>query len=136
MSVDPVNRLPAAFGDLLARRRNERKRTLEALAAATGLSAVEIASLERRDYGPTLKVFFRIANALGEEPALLFIDVVAAWRGDDADRAFYPSRFERLYRLGYHTKLGTSESRKESTARSPKQHTTQRGSTNSAMSEE
>ena len=106
---DPITRLPAAFGDVLVRRRNERKRTVEALAAATGLSAVEIASLERGAYGPTLKDFFRIASALGEEPAILFIDVMAAWRGDDADRSLYPSRpsgFERLYRLGYHHKIG------------------------------
>ena len=81
----------------------------EALAAAAGLSANEIASLECGDYGPTLKDFFRIANALGEEPAILFIDVVATWRGDDADRLLYPSRpssFERLYRLGYHHRIG------------------------------
>ena len=109
MSTDPITRLPAAFGDVLVRRRNERKRTVDALAAAAGLSANEIASLECGDYGPTLQDFFRIANALGEEPAILFIDVVATWRGDDADRLLYPSRpssFERLYRLGYHHRIG------------------------------
>jgi transcriptional regulator with XRE-family HTH domain len=102
MSPDSIERLPLAFADVLVRRRNEQKRTVEALAAATGLSATEIASLERGDYGPTLKDFFRIAIALGEEPAILFIDVVAAWRGDGEDSALYPSRpssFERLYRL-------------------------------------
>ena len=109
MSIDPVERLPAALGVVLVRRRDERKRTVKALAVATGLSAAEIASLERGDYGPTLKDFFRIASALGDEPAILFIDLVAAWRGDDADRSLYPSRpssFERLYRLGYHHKIG------------------------------
>ena len=109
MSTDPVTRLPAAFGDVLVRRRNERKKTVEALAAATGLSVTEIASLECGDYGPTLKDFFRIAKALGEDPAILFIDVIAVWRGDEADRSLYPSRpsnFERLYRLGFHQKIG------------------------------
>ena len=109
MNTDPIERLPAAFGDVLVRHRNERKRTVEALAAATGLSVTEIVSLECGNYGPTLKDFFRIAKALSEDPASLFIDVVAEWRGDDADRSLYPSRasnFERLYRLGYHHKIG------------------------------
>ena len=109
MSADPIARLPAVFGDVLARRRDERSRTVETLASSTGLSATEVASMERGDYELTLKDVFRIARAIGEEPAMLFVDVVAAWRGDDTDRSLYPSRpssFERLHRLGYYHKPG------------------------------
>ena len=40
---------------------------------------------------------------------MLFTDVIAAWRGDGGDSAFYKSRaskFARLYRLGYYHKAG------------------------------
>jgi hypothetical protein len=46
---------------------------------------------------------------LREEPAILFTDVIAAWRGDGGDSALYksrPSEFARLYRLGYYHKAG------------------------------
>ena len=108
MSADPITRLPAAFGDVLYRRRNEGKRTVEAFAAATGLSATEITSMECGDYAPTLTEFFRLARALSEDPAILFVDVVAAWRSDSND-PFNKSRasdFTRLYRLGCYLKPG------------------------------
>jgi transcriptional regulator with XRE-family HTH domain len=101
---DAIERVPTAFGDVLVRHRRERKWTVEALATAIGLSAIEIASLERGDYGPTLKDFFRIASAMREEPAVLFIDLVATWRTDPTDYGLYksrPSDCTTLFRLGY-----------------------------------
>jgi hypothetical protein len=58
---------------------------------------------------PTLTEFFRIASALREQPAILLADLIAAWRGDDADTWLYhgrPSDFVRLHRLGYRHKTG------------------------------
>ena len=107
MSADPISRLPAAFGSLLTRYRESW--TVEQLAAASGLSvpdAMRVASGQRE---PTLTEFFRIASALHEQPAILLTDVIAAWRGDDADHPLYrgrPSDFVRLYRLGYRHKAG------------------------------
>jgi transcriptional regulator with XRE-family HTH domain len=101
---DAIERVPTAFGDVLVRHRRERKWTIDALATAIGLSAIEIASLERGDYGPTLKEFFHIASALREEPTVLFIDLVAARRTDPTDYDPYksrPSDCTKLFRLGY-----------------------------------
>jgi transcriptional regulator with XRE-family HTH domain len=109
MGIESMERLYKAFGNLLVSRRRERKWTAYALATAAGMSESEVVGLELGEYGPTLKDLFRIAWALREEPTILLIDVVAEWRGDDADRSLYPSRpsnFERLYRLGYHHKIG------------------------------
>jgi transcriptional regulator with XRE-family HTH domain len=109
MSSDPLKRLPAAFGKVLKRRRIERKWTEEALAVAAGLSdAGEVIKLERGAREPTLTELFGIAQALADPPAILFIDIIAAWRGD-SDDPLYKSRasdFERLYRLGYYHKPG------------------------------
>jgi transcriptional regulator with XRE-family HTH domain len=104
MSIEPMERLYKAFGNVLVRRRRERKWTAYALATAAGMSESEVIGLELGEYGPTLKDFFRIANAFGEEPTILFIGVVAAWRGDSND-PLYKSRatdFTRIYRLGYY----------------------------------
>ena len=109
MNSDPLLRLLPAFGTLLIQRRVERNWTVEALADAIQSSVCEVSSMQRGEYGPTLPEFFRIARVIGEEPVMLLIDLIAAWRGDDADRSLYPSRpssFERLYRLGYHYKIG------------------------------
>ena len=108
MSTDPLLRLASAFGDVLVRRRSERHWTGEALATAAGLSAMEIANMERGSYGPTLLEFFRIARALDEQPAMLLIDVITAWRADPIDtlHSARPSDFARLFRLGYHHKPG------------------------------
>jgi hypothetical protein len=46
MSSDPISRLPAAFGALLACLRAKRKLTVEALATATGLFPSEVARME------------------------------------------------------------------------------------------
>jgi transcriptional regulator with XRE-family HTH domain len=101
---DAIERVPRAFGDVLVRRRREREWTVEALATAIGLSTIEIASLERGDCGPTLKELFHIASALREEPTVLFIDLVAAWRTDPTDYGLNksrPSDCTTLFRLGY-----------------------------------
>lgn len=108
MSTDPLLRLLPAFGDVLVRYRDQRKWTVDALASAAGLCVAEVKGLERGDYGPTLKDVFRLASALGEEPLLFLVDVVAAWRTDPTDTLHQsrPSDFPRLFRLGYHHKPG------------------------------
>lgn len=108
MSADPLLRLGPAFGDVLARGRAKRNWTLDVLAGATGLSPTEIRSMEAGDYGPSLLEFFRIAEALGEQPVMLLIDVVAAWRADPTDtlQGTRASDFARLMRLGYHHRPG------------------------------
>ena len=105
MNDDPLLRLLPAFGTLLIQHRVERNWTVEALAAAIQLSDAEVNSMERGEYGPTLPEFFRIARALGEEPVILLIDVITAWRSDPTDYRLYKSRVSdlaKLYRLGYH----------------------------------
>jgi len=106
MSTDPLSRLRHAFGNVLVRYRRERKLTVEAVAAAVGWSTAEVASMECGDYAPSLKDLFRVASAFDEEPAILFIDVVAAWRSNDGVPMTRASDFARLYRLGYHHKPG------------------------------
>lgn len=103
MSADPLLRLIPAFGEVLARCRTGRNWTLDSLAGASGLSRTEIRSMEAGDYGPSLFEFFRIAEALGEQPVMLLVDVVAAWRADPTDtlQGARPSDFARLMRLGY-----------------------------------
>jgi hypothetical protein len=49
-------------------------------------------------------IALRIASALREEPAVLFIDLVATWRTDPTDYGQYksrPSDCTTLFRLGY-----------------------------------
>jgi len=106
MSADPLLRLVPAFGDVLARSRAKRNWTIDALAAASGLSCMEIRGMEAGDYGPSLLEFFRIAEALRQQPVILLVDVVSAWRADPTDtlRSSRPSDFLRLFRLGYHHK--------------------------------
>ena len=109
MSVDPLRRLIPAFGDVLVRHRRERNWTVEALAAAAQLGVVEVKSMERGDYGPTLPEFFRLARALGEEAPFLLIDLISAWRADPTTffvNSSRPSDFQRLFRLGYDHKPG------------------------------
>jgi transcriptional regulator with XRE-family HTH domain len=105
MSADPLLRLLPAFGTLLIQHRVERKWTVEEFAAAIQLPVAEVTSMERGEYGPTLPEFFRIARGLGEEPVILLVDVIAAWRADPTDYRLYKSRasdLAKLYRLGYH----------------------------------
>jgi transcriptional regulator with XRE-family HTH domain len=108
MSADPLSRLVPAFADMFARHRAKQNWTIDAFATATGLSALEISSLEGGCYGPTLLDFFRIARALGEAPSVLLLGVIEAWRADPADilHQSRPSDFARLFRLGYHHKPG------------------------------
>jgi transcriptional regulator with XRE-family HTH domain len=106
MTEDPIARLPADFGRVLARLRADRKWSEEALATAVGLSgAGEVARIERGEREPTLTEIFRIARALGDPPTILLIDVISSWRADPIGEVLYKSRasdFARLYRLGYH----------------------------------
>jgi transcriptional regulator with XRE-family HTH domain len=108
MSTDPLSRLLPAFGEVLVRRRTKQQLTIEALATATGLSGPAIASIERGVYSPTLLDVFRIASALGEEPAMLLVDIIEAWRADPRDSSHQsrPADCVRLFRLGYHHKPG------------------------------
>ena len=109
MSADPIERLPGAFGDVLVRHRKKRSWSVDDLAMAAGLSAIEVKGLERGEYGPTLNDVFRIATALREEPLMLLIDVVSAWRADSMDnlQKSRASDFARLFRLGCHQKPGS-----------------------------
>lgn len=105
MSDDPLLRLLPAFGTLLIQHRVKRNWTVETLAASIQLSDVEVKRMERGEYGPTLPEFFRIARALGEEPVILLIDLITAWRTDPTDYRLYKSRasdLDKLYRLGYY----------------------------------
>lgn len=108
MSADPLARLLPAFGDVLVRYRKQRQWTVEALASAADLCVADVKGLERGEYGPTLKDVFRLASALREEPLILLVDVVAAWRADPTDTLYQsrPSDFARLFRLGYRHKPG------------------------------
>jgi transcriptional regulator with XRE-family HTH domain len=102
-TTDPLSRLLPAFGAVLVRARARRAWTVDSFAAAADLSPAEIAGMEHGEHGPTLLEFFQIARALGEEPTLLLVDVVAAWRADPAgSHESRPADFVRLYRLGYH----------------------------------
>jgi len=110
MSADPFEtRLTEAFSRVLVRRRIERNMTPEALAVKADLVDTKAVSMfERGDAPPTLTEFFKLAEALGEQPAFLLVDVVAEWRGDGTDpfHKTRPSDFERLFRLGYYHKIG------------------------------
>jgi transcriptional regulator with XRE-family HTH domain len=99
---DPLLGLPSAVGDVLVRHRKERKWTVEALATASGLSPVEIVSMEDGSYSPVLLDLVRIARALGVAPAILLCDVIAAWRADSVEILHRAHDFARLFRLGYH----------------------------------
>ena len=108
MSADPLSRLLPAFADVLARHRAKRNWSVDAFATAVGISPIEIRSMERGDYGPSLLEFFRIAEALNEKPALLLTELIEVWRADPMEtrRQSRASDFARLFRLGYHHKPG------------------------------
>ncbi len=109
MSTDSLSRLLPAFGKVLVRYRVERKLTVEALADAIQLPFDEVERMERGHYGSTLPEFFRIADALGEQPTMLFIDLITAWRADAIGDLLHKSRasdFARLYRLGWYQASG------------------------------
>lgn len=101
-------RLFAAFGQVLVRHRRKRNWTAYRLGLDADLSGGEIIGRESGEHAPTLRDFFRIANALGAEPALLFIDLLSAWRADptDTNRTFRPHDITRPSRLAYHHKPG------------------------------
>jgi transcriptional regulator with XRE-family HTH domain len=104
MSEDPLKRLPIAFGKLLTRLRVELNMTQDTLALATDLPDTNaVMAMEQGEREPTLTELFRIANALRMPHAILFVDIVEAWRHDPTDHGVYTSRasdFAQLYRLG------------------------------------
>jgi transcriptional regulator with XRE-family HTH domain len=105
---DPIKRLPSTFGKLLLRMRSDRRLTPEALAKSAGLSAINITKMERGEREPLLTELFRIASSLGEEPSILLVNVISAWRADPTEhlQQSRASDFTRLFRLGYHHKPG------------------------------
>ena len=80
MTADPIYRLPVVFGEVLARYRGEKRLTVAEFANAAGYSSQEVVSLECGSNGATLKDFFRLARALGLEPPILLVKVIAEWR--------------------------------------------------------
>jgi transcriptional regulator with XRE-family HTH domain len=109
MSDDPIMRIPTALGRVIKRLRVAGELSVETISRSSGLTVEEINGIERGECETTLTEFFWLARALREEPAILFTDVIAAWRGDGGDSALYksrPSEFARLYRLGYCHKAG------------------------------
>ena len=109
MSDDPIMRIPTALGRVIKRLRVGGGRSVETISKSSGLTVKEIDGIERGEREATFTEFFWLARALREEPAILFTDVIAAWRGDGGDSALYksrPSEFARLYRLGYYHKAG------------------------------
>ncbi|HEY6925164.1 MAG TPA: helix-turn-helix transcriptional regulator [Steroidobacteraceae bacterium] len=83
----PVSARNAAHPD-----RSEHNLTVMAFAAAIESSIPEVKSMESGECGPTLPAFFRIARALGQEPVILLVDVIAEWRANPAD---YPRCINR-----------------------------------------
>ena len=109
MSDDPIMRIPIALGRVIKRLRVAGALSAETISRSSGLTVEEIGGIERGEREATFTEFFWLARALREEPAILFTDVIAAWRGDGRDSALYksrPSEFARLYRLGYYHKAG------------------------------
>jgi transcriptional regulator with XRE-family HTH domain len=106
MSADPIERLPIAFGRVLARRRGAKPGAALAVAGFVGLTEDEVTATECGRREPALTEFFRIARALGEPPTILLIDVITAWLDADTVHATRAADFVRLYRLGYHHKPG------------------------------
>jgi transcriptional regulator with XRE-family HTH domain len=104
MSTDAIQRIPLVFGRLLQQRRVERGYEPAGFVAAVGLDGEDaLRRLETGEDEPTLTQLFRIASVLGEAPAFLFIDLIAAWRDGPVRDLLYqsrPSDFARLYRLG------------------------------------
>jgi transcriptional regulator with XRE-family HTH domain len=102
MSLDPIEMLPIAFGRVLTRRRDEARRTVLDLAHSLGLRENEVLEMQRGQREPTLREFFSIARAFGEQAPMLLIDVMMAWwEGGEAPHVTRPSDFVRLMRLGY-----------------------------------
>jgi len=106
MSADPIERLPIAFGRVLARRRGAKPGTTLALAESVGLTEDEVIETEQGQREPSLTEFFRIARALGDPPTILLIDVITAWLDADPLHATRAADFVRLFRLGYHHRPG------------------------------
>jgi transcriptional regulator with XRE-family HTH domain len=78
MSALDRRRTAQAFGAVLARRRQARGLSQEALAHATGLDRTYVSLLERGRRQPTLDVLLRLAGALGCPAAALLAAVEGA----------------------------------------------------------
>lgn len=63
--------IESTFGRVLAGRRRRAGLTQEALAEACDLHATYVSQLERGLKSPTLRVLFRLANAVGVSPGAL-----------------------------------------------------------------
>jgi transcriptional regulator with XRE-family HTH domain len=66
-----MQELEQAAGRAIAARRRRAGLTQEALAEACGLHATYISQLERGLKSPTLRVLFRLAEAMGVSPSAL-----------------------------------------------------------------
>ena len=108
MSVDPIERLPIAFGKVLARKWRDESHftTAEQFSAAVGLPVKDVIKMVSGKREPTITEFCKIARMLREEPGILLIELIAEWREYDATPIYRASDFVRLYRLGYHHKPG------------------------------
>jgi transcriptional regulator with XRE-family HTH domain len=106
MSNDPIQRLPCVLGKLIQQQRKKRNLTEEQFAKSTGLKLGDVINMEAGVVEPSITEFFRIARTMNEQPAILFVDLVAAWRDQDPVFTSRASDFMRLYRLGYHHKPG------------------------------
>lgn len=109
MSDDAMSRLSGAFGRVVARMRQERKRSIEDLATACGLTLTDIQSIEAGSFLLTFTDLFRLAAGVGQSPIILLIEVINEWRSDPTDLGLYksrPSDLTRLYRLGYYHNAG------------------------------
>jgi transcriptional regulator with XRE-family HTH domain len=106
MSNDPIQRLPGVLGKLIQEKRKKLNLTEEVFARVAGLGLGDVVNMEAGACEPSITEFFRIARAMNEQPAILFVDLVAAWRDKDPVPQSRPSDFVRLYRLGYYHKVG------------------------------
>lgn len=110
MNTDPMQQLVRIFGELVQRSRLQRNWTEEGLANAAGLPSAEaVAQMERGEREPRLTEFFMIADAFGDPPGIMFMNLVAAWVADPVNDLIYGARrtdFVRLFRLGYSEATG------------------------------
>ena len=70
-----LNKLDAAFGKSLRKRRLEKLLTQEVLALESNLSRAYISDIEMGKKDPSLFTVFKLANALQLKPSVLIDDV-------------------------------------------------------------
>ena len=109
MSNNPIDRVRIALSKALAYHRVKKNMTIKMVADAGELFESKIELWENAVTAPDVTELFRLASALGIDPAILFIDIVTEWRRDPTDIGLYKSRasdFAKLYRLGYYVDPG------------------------------